>query len=166
MIRSALTWLAQVLAGHAVLQLGGAAALAYLGGWAVQLWRGAEIVSDALPPLFWPLLTALTLIVTAYHGIAVPMLQWRRRRRQSYRDTLEHAYQEVSVAYKPHILNPAHPGNPHAIREYAQNAADKFRAAALSGNARSEVPPLIDMEDEESVRRWYYHLRQERARYK
>ena len=163
MIKKALNWLGGILAQHTVLQLVTAVPLAYLIGWGVEIRRGAKAVFDAPPPLFWLILAATALAVMFYPAFVAPIVRWRKSRREAYREDLEGAYAKVSVVYKPEVLDPKHPGNPHAMREYAQNAVDALRPMLIRKYAESEVPPMIDVGDEASVRQWYEYLRQERA---
>ena len=163
MIKKALNWLGGILAQHTVLQLVATLPLAYLIGWGVEIGQGAKAVLDAPPPLFWLILAATVLAVTFYPAFVAPIVRWRKSRREAYRQELDEAYIHVSHVYRPEVLNPAHPGNPHTIKECAQNSVDALRPKLVRKYTESDVPPMIDVKDEASVRQWYEYLRQKRA---
>ena len=120
---------------------------------------------EAIPPLFWPILAVLVFLVTGYHGLFLPVVEWRQKKAESYRNEVEEAYKYVSWTYKPEILNPKEPGNPHTIRELAQNSVDLLRPKLLARYKTSiSVPDPIDVDDGLSVTLWYEFLREERAR--
>ena len=163
MLKKALNWLGGILAQHTVLQLVAALPLAYLIGWGIEIGQGAKAVLDAPPPLFWLILAATVLAVTFYPAFVAPIFRWRKSRREAYRQELEGAYINASHVYKPEILNPARAGNPHAIREIAQNSVDAIRPKLIRKYTKNEVPPIIDVKDEASVRQWYEYLREKRV---
>ena len=77
---------------------------------------------DSLPPLFWPILAASVFAVTFYPGFIAPFVKSRRLKLDAYRQELETAYTNVSLAHKPEILNPEHPG---------ESSRDKGKRAKL-----------------------------------
>ena len=156
-------WFAGVFAEHTVLQLIAAVPAAYLTGLAIQLQQGAEAVLEALPPLFWPTLAILVLAVTIYSGFVLPIIRHRRDREQVYWNLVNGAYQYVSQVHRPEILDPACPGNPHAIREYAQNRVDTLRPLLIKKRGSTRIPSEIDVMNPDSLCEWYNCLRRERA---
>ena len=164
MLKRLLKWLGNLFAEHTLLQLVAAAPTAYLVGLAKQWEKGAGSMFDALPPLFWPILAILVLAVTVYPGFVAPIIKYRRGKEQEYWDLVDRAYEMVSHAYKPGILNPEHPGNPNAIEEHAQNRADRLRPLLIGRRGPEGAPPEIDVRDKNSLRDWYNCLRRERAR--
>ena len=119
---------------------------------------------DAVPSASWPILAVLVLIVAVYHGCVYPIYKKYREKSEAYRKEVEAAYERVSQAYKPTILNPAHPGNPNTIKELAQNAVDILRPKLLKKRKGTDIPQRIDVTDEHSLKQWYNYLREERAR--
>ena len=164
MSKGLLKWFGGLFAEHTLLQLVATAPTAYGFGVAEQWWRGAGIMFDILPPLFWPILAILVMAVTIYPGFISPVLKHLRGKEQIFWEQVEEAYQRVSHAYRPEILNQAHPGNPHAIEEYAQNAVDILRPLLIKRRGSEDIPPEIEVTDKNSLRDWYNHLRWERAR--
>ena len=164
MLKRLLKWLGSLFAEHTLLQLLAAAPAAYLVGVAKQWEKGAGVMFDALPPLFWPILAILVMAVTVYPGFVSPIVKYFRAKEQTYWERVEQAYQLVSQSYRPSILNPAHSGNPHAIKEYAQNAVDVLRAQLIKKRGSKDIPPEIDVTDSDSLCDWYNYLRRERAR--
>ena len=175
-MKDALKWTAAVFAEHVVLQVIATPAFAYMGSLLLIWWKGEKAMFDAIPPLFWPILACFVILVTFYPGFVVPFLKWRRERenrkkerenawQNKFRENLEAAYLHVSHAYKPQIKNPKHPGNPSAIKEFAQNHSDIVRVILTERCRRRDIPSAIDVEDAESLREWYDFLRWERARH-
>ena len=154
-----LKWLGELIAKHTILQIVGSAPLAYFAGVIVQAKQGAGTMLDTLPPLFWPIFAGLVLTVCVYGGIVSPVVKHLRGKKQAFQERVEDAYQKVSHACKPEILDPAHPGNPHAIREYAQNAVDIIRPQLVKKRGYKKVPPEIDVTDRNSLYNWYNYLR-------
>ena len=156
-------WIAALLAEHVVLQFIAVPPLAYFLGLAAEAWQGAKTMFDSLPPLFWPMLAGLVLAVTFYPGFVSPRIKWRRSKMKEYTQALEQTYFNVSQAHRPQILNPAHRGNPHAIKQNAQDAVDALRPKLMRKYKKRDVPAMIDMDDVVSVRQWYEYLREKRA---
>ena len=67
------------------------------------------------------------------------------------------AYEKVARIFKPEILNPLHPGNPHFMKEAAQQAVDD--AKVLMDRLGMRHPGNINVDDRASVAEWYEHLR-------
>ena len=164
MLKRLLKWLGSLFAGHTLLQLVATVPTAYVVGIAEQWRKGAGVMFDNLPPLFWPILAILVIAVTIYPGFISPVLKHLRSKEQAYWEQVDEAYRQVSHTYRPEILNPEHPGNPHTIREYAQNAVDILRPLLIKKRGSKEIPPEIEVTDENSLRDWYNYLRKERAR--
>ena len=155
-------WVVGFLAEHVVLQLIASPALAYIFGWTLAILQGADAAFDAFPPLFWLILSTIVLAMTAYPGFVLPCGKWYRTKRHAYRKEVERVYVAVSGVYKPSILNPNNPGNPHAMKEFAQRDVDLLRPKLKM--RRNDVPPTINVENENSLREWYEFLRDERVR--
>ena len=160
--------LKQVLAGtiaqHVLLQIIATFPTAYILGLVVTAKQKGGVVLNAIPPMFWPILAGLVLIVTVYHGFLYPMYKKRKEKSEAYRQEVESAYEWVTQAYKPSILNPRCPGNPHTIKEYAQRAVDTLRPKLVKKCKGAAIPQAIDVSDEHSLEQWYNYLREERAR--
>lgn len=140
--------------------------LSYFAAQTRQWWEGATVMFDSFPPLFWPILSVLVLVVVAIQLITLFREQRNLRRkeqRENYQNAIDDAYTAVSHAHKPQILNPASPGNEHAILEIAQNAADTIRPRLLQEGVKN-VPNEFDTKDPEIIGSWYECLRQERIR--
>ena len=163
MLKKIRNWLGIFLAEQTIVQLFSVVPVAYSIGLTVEAWQGAKIMFGTLPPLFWPILAALVLAVTFYPGFIAPFVKSRRLKLDAYRQELEIAYTNVSHAHKPGILNPKQPGNPHAIKEYAQNSVDALRPKLVRKHKNKGVPSIINMDDKSSIRQWYEFLRNERA---
>ena len=118
---------------------------------------------NSLSPLFWPMLAGLVLVVTFYPGFVSPIVKWRKSKMKEYPHMLEQAYVNVSQVHRPQILNQAHLGNPHAIRQNAQDTVDALRPKLIRKYKKRNVPAMIDMDDAASVRQWYEYLREKRA---
>ena len=160
-----LQWIAELFAGQVVLQLLASVSLAYLLDLVIALVEGVIGVFHDIPSLFLPISAFLVFFVTGYHGLFLPVVKWRQKKAESYRNEVEQAYTYVSWTYKPEILNPDKPGNPHAIQELAQNAVDLLRPKLLARYKTSiAVPDPIDVDDGLAVCIWYEFLREERAR--
>lgn len=158
------TWLAGVFAEHALLKLIGTVPVAYFAGLGVQFHQEATAMLDVLPPLFWPILAGLVLVVTGYHGLVGPIIKTRREKERGYWDDVQSAYAYVSEAYKPEIMDPAKSGNPHAIKWYAQNRVDRLRPLLIRKRGAGAIPEEIDVANSDSLRSWYNCLRREKAR--
>ena len=160
--------LKQVLAGtiaqHVLLQIIATFPTAYILGLVVTAKQKGEVVLNAIPPMFWPILAGLVLIVAVYHGFLYPMYKKRKEKSEAYRQEVESAYELVSQAYRPSILNPQHQGNPDAIKEYAQRKVDSLRPKLMKKRKGTVIPQVIDVTDEHSLEQWYNYLREERAR--
>ena len=163
MLKKIRNWLGKFLAEQTIVQLVSTVPLAYSIGLTVDGWQGTKIVFDSLPPLFWPILAALVFAVTFYAGFIAPFVKLKRLKLVTYRQELETAYTNISNAHKPEILDPKHPGNPHAIKEYAQNYVDALRPKLVRKHKGKGVPSIINMDDKSSVCQWYEYLRNERA---
>lgn len=140
----------------------------------------------SVPPLFWPAfwqcLILFVGLVSGYHGFIAPVIQARRQKRQqaeqqaeqaqqqaqqqaaAYKQEVCDAYEKVAGVHNPGIFDPAHPGNPHAIKKLAQDAADALRPKLVRKYTEEGVPSMIDVENAISVHAWYGLLRRERAR--
>ena len=79
---------------------------------------------DSLPALFWPILCVLLLLITGYHGWISPIVKKRGQWREDLQKDVDQALLYISQARRPEILNPEYPGNPAAIQQDAENAAD------------------------------------------
>ena len=82
-------WLGSLFAEHTLLQLLAAAPAAYLVGVAKQWEKGAGVMFDALPPLFWPILAILVMAVTVYPGFVSPIVKYFRAKEQTYWERVE-----------------------------------------------------------------------------
>lgn len=161
-MKGILKWLANAFTQHVVLQLVASPFIAYAFGLTVAVRSGAEVAFDAIPPLFWPSLSAIVIAVTLYPAFIAPTINWLQGRARAYPDRVDFVYVKVGGAYKPEILNPRDPGNPAAMKEEAQRDVDLLRPKLLK--RRDDVPPPIDVDDRDSLRQWYEYLRDERAR--
>ena len=154
------TWVAQFIADYIVVQVLSSAPVAYLAGWAFQ-WApepGRESMGlDSLPALFWPILCVLLSLITGYHGWISPIVRKRGQRKEDLREDVEVALTYVSQARRPESLNPEHPGNPAAIRQAAENAADVVYDR-ISKILR-DPPNVINAEEQKSLEEWYAALR-------
>ncbi len=164
MLKRLLKWFGNLFAEHTLLQLIATAPIAYFVGLAKQWGKGAGVMFDALPPLFWPILAILVLAVTVYSGFVLPFVKYFRGKEKAYWEQVEQAYKLVSQSYRPNILNPEHPGNPHAIKEYAQNAVDILRPQLIKKRGSKDIPHEIEVTDNNSLSDWYNYLRRERSR--
>ena len=162
----------------------------YALGWGVAQWQGRDVIFEALPPLFWPIVVGSGLVITTYHGYVVPAMRLVQHRRQAVTDLaaakaaqveeaqagrqrqyaallqqVEATYAAVTAVYKPETLNPQHPGNTHAMQEIAQNQVDLLLPVlrGLYQETTTVVPPIIDVVAPDSLRQWYDFLRRERV---
>lgn len=167
--------LAKAVATHVFLQILAVLPTAYITGWIGTFWQKGEWMLDIFPPLFVPILMVLLCPITIYHGFISPFLVSRREKNkkaseaaqkeiEAYRQEVESAYQWVAQSHNPAILDPAQPGNPEAIKEYAQRAVDTLRPKLLKKYGEGEVPSKIRVESDMSLVHWYEYLREERAR--
>lgn len=157
-------WIAERLTEHVVLQFIGSVPLAYILGWFIAVKQGAIVMYNAIPSLFWPILAVLIVLVSICHGLISPAVKWCQKKAESYRNEVEEAYNYVAGSYRPKILNPAHPGNPYAMKECAQKSVDVLRKKLLKRHKGQDVPSRINVEDETSLKEWHEFLRDERAR--
>ena len=164
MMKTFFKWLAGIFGEHVVLQLVASPAVAYGLGWIIAVQRGVEAMFDAVPPLFWPILATLVLLLTLYPGFIAPVIRWRQRKKNSYFKEVEAVYRDVSRIHKPNILNPQDPGNPDAMKELAQRAVDVLRPKIIQKRKGIDIPLPIDVDDDRSLRQWYDFLRNERVR--
>ena len=156
-------WVAHFIADYMVMQVLSSAPVAYFAGWAFQwaLGFGRESMGfDSLPALFWPILCVLLLLITGYHGWISPIVRKRGQWKEDLREDVEVALSYVSQTRRPKILNPEHPGNPAAIRQAAENAADVVYDR-ISKILR-DPPNVINAEDQKSLEEWYAALRKVR----
>ena len=163
MLGRLLKWLGVILAEHTVLRLIATPALAYLTGVGTQLQQGARDVLDAVPPLFWPILSALVIAVVFHATVVSPGVKRRREYKMAYFKQVESAFGSLAGTYKPETLNPKRPGNPEAMKEQTQAHVDLLRARMMK-HRRSNIPPGIDVSSTDSLREWYEFLRAERAK--
>lgn len=89
-------WIAARFAEHIFLQLLASIPLAYILGWIIAVKQGAMVMFGAIPPLFWPILAALIVLVTIYPGLISPVVEWWQAKAESYRNEVEEAYKYVS----------------------------------------------------------------------
>ena len=161
-MKTVLKWAAGILAEYVVLQLIASPFIAYAVARLFAVWQGVDAARGLVPPLFLPILSALVIAMTLNPGFVAPILKWYRTRRYAYRNEVENVYIKVSGVYKPAILNPRNPGNPDAMKELAQRDVDLLRPKLKT--KRDDVPPNIDVDDNNSLRQWYEFLRDERVR--
>lgn len=76
---------------------------------------------------------------------------------------INRAYQYVSQALDPRILNPEHPGNPHAIKHLAQDATDALIPQLKAQGIKS--PLKLNSKSNESLKTWHDFLRELRINY-
>ncbi len=158
-----LKWLGGKVAEHTVLRLIATPAMAYLAGVGAQLQQGARGVLDAVPPLFWPILSALVIAVVFHATVVSPVIKRRREYKMAYFKQVESTFGFLAGAYKPETLDPKRPGNPEAMKEQTQAHVDLLRARMMK-DRRPSIPPMIDVSSTESLRGWYEFLRAERAK--
>ena len=82
---------------------------------------------------------------------------WSTFQRNRLHRCCKAAYEKVTLIFKPEILNPLHPGNPHFMKEDAQRAVDD--AKVLMDRLGIRHPGDINVDDRASVAEWYEHLR-------
>ena len=163
MIGRFLKWLGGILAEHTVLRLIATPAMAYLAGVVAQLQQGARDVLDAVPPLFWPVLSVLVIAVVFHATVVYPVIKRRREYKMAYFKQVESTFGFLAGTYKPETLNPERPGNPAAMKEQTQAHVDLLRARMMK-HRRSNIPPGIDVSSTDSLREWYEFMRAERAK--
>ena len=171
-IRWLFSWMGPAL-GSVILQLLVAQFVAWIAAKTVTGWKEAWTMLDLLSPfslppsfwiVFWQCMVPLTGLIAVYHGFIAPVIRARRQQAAAYKQEVCDAYEKVAGTNNPGIFNPAHPGNPHAIKKAAQDAVDLLRPKLVLKHTEEEIPPVIDVENAESVRAWHDFLRQERAR--
>ena len=163
MIGRFLKWLGGIFAEHTVLWLIATPAMAYLAGVVAQLQYGARDVLDAVPPLFWPILSGLVIAVVFHATVVYSVIKRRREYKIAYFNQVESTFIFLTGAYKPETLDPKRPGNPAAIMEQTQAHVDLLRARMMK-HRRSNIPPGIDVSSTDSLREWYEFMRAERAK--
>ena len=82
---------------------------------------------------------------------------WSAFHRMRLNRSCKKAYDKVARIFKPDILDPRNPGNPHFMKEDAQRAVDD--AVALMDRFGMGHPGNINVDDDASVAKWYEHLR-------
>ena len=66
------------------------------------------------------------------------------------------AYIQVRNAFKPEILNPNSPGNPHYMKELAKDAVNNLRPKLVALGVQTPSP--IDVTNPVSLQEWYEYL--------
>ena len=130
MIKAAMKWIANMVGQYSILQIVTTAPMAYFAGLVVEVKRGAGIVFDALPPLFWPIFAALVLLVAGYHGFAVPAINRQQERKNKKDELLRHTYWMVKHAVNPKILDESNPDRENADKLFAIAQSTLFNFVA------------------------------------
>ena len=162
-------WFASLIAGHLTLSILGAIPVAYLVGWVEVLIAGGKTPmfdGFTLPPLFWPIFMLIAAAVLSPSAYFIPLWRWYKKPQREFQEDVEKALEYVSQALNPAQLNPANPGNIHAIRYEAQKATDRI-ISRLKRKGR-QPPEKLDLGDSflvktnpynDSLREWQDYLR-------
>ena len=167
-IGAVVMWFASLITGHLTLSILGAIPVAYLLGWS-EVWMSGKggalmFAGFTLPPLFWPIFMLVATVVLVPPAYIIPLWRWCKKPQREFQEDVEKALEYVSQALNPAQLNPAHPGNIHAIRYEAQKATD--RIISRLKRKRRQPPEKLDLGDSfqtnpynDSLREWQDYLR-------
>ena len=166
---SVVMWFASLIAGHLTLSILGAIPVAYLFGWS-EVWMsgrgGLMFEGFTLPPLFWPIFMLIAAVVLVPPAYIIPLWRWCNKPQREFQEDVEKALEHVSQALNPAQLNPANPGNIHAVRYEAQKATD--RIISRLKRKRRQPPGKLDLGDpflvrtnpcNDSLQEWQDYLR-------
>ena len=137
-----------------------------VGGMDVREGGALMFEGFTLPPLFWPIFMLIATVVLVPPAYIIPLWRWCKKPQREFQEDVEKALEHVSQALNPAQLNPAHPGNIHAIRYEAQKATD--RIISRLKRKRRQPPEKLDLGDSflvrtnpynDSLREWQDYLR-------
>ena len=159
-MKKSLSWLLSIVAEHTLLKLVSSIPIAYFLGWATAACNGAKVMFNNIPPLFWPILAGLVLVVTFYPAYVAPVIKQRKHREKILRASIESAYVKFRNACEPKTLNPASPGNPNFMEADARDYANMIRPLLKDANLN---PPEICITTPVSLNEWFRYLEEVRA---
>ena len=146
-----LKWAGGLVAKEIVLRLIATSPMAYGVGLIVEAWKGADLIFDALPPLFWPILATLVFAVTAYSGFIAPIVEKYRDARKRKRLLLKNTYWAVKHAITPTILDESNSDRTNVDKLFAiaQHSAYNFVSDCRTKGwwKHTTFPPPIQNQD-------------------
>lgn len=167
MVKKFWLWILRVIAEHVLFQLLAVPAFAYAIGWAIAIRQGTEAAFSNIPPLFWPIVVGLIIIVTFYPAFVAPVIKWCKESRARakakeniLRASIENAYIKFRNVCEPKTLNPTNPGNPYFMAADARDYANLIRP--LLQDAKLFPPERCTIETS-SLKKWFNYLGKVRA---
>ena len=158
--RTVVTWLAGLVAASLVTTLLAAIPFSYLLGLVGKFIANGNVGwmdnLVGLPPLFFPILAILSLLILAPSGIVAPLKQWWNKP-PPLQIEIERVYKLVERVHKPQILSPENPGSLPFMQAQAQNAVDVLRSVLLKQGL--SPPQIVDFDQSSSRTIWYDYLR-------
>ena len=162
-MKNFLMWLGSVFAGHVVLQLVFTIPFSYLASLVYQLYTGAEVTFDSIPPIFFLILAVASLLILFWPAFGVPIRTWLRK--PSYQSSrVNEAYQFLVKARDAILLNDTI--NFDKYQHYAQDRIDPLMPLLkkLAKKHSLVLPTVIQDEPQDTYSTWYRFFRELRSK--